>query len=232
MSNQSIPLDPEEINSKDFQFVLKELLISYHTILEEDLRLATSPELLTIEAVQRPLDCEDEFALANRIFERFVNEEVALRLLTPQARELMGPIDRWRWCFLHIRCCIIFGWLVCRGPRTFRAFNYYLYRYWKCVRQVLGTPVSNPLLQEERQDFQTLTQALAAAYKPYLTDQLASVEFPGGIPEEVISGKIDCYEGEDAAAAIFERLLTVETAQALLGKAAFEKHSREPFCWF
>src|SRR5437764_1378314 len=82
------------------------------------------------------------------------------------------------------RCCIIFGWLICRGPRTFRAFAYYLHRYWICVRQALGTPVSSPPTAEERQDFQTLVQALAGAYRPYLTDQLASVEFPSGIPDE------------------------------------------------
>ena len=100
------------------------------------------------------------------------------------------------------------------------------------MRQVLDTPVSNPLTADEQQDFQTLVQALANAYKPYLTDQLATVEFPGGIPDEVIGGKIDCFEGQEEAAAIFERLLSVETAPALLGKAAFEKHSQEPFFWF
>ncbi len=232
MSTETFPLDQEEIRNEDFQFVLKELLSAYQPILEEDLKRAQSPDELTNEAEKNPPNCNDEFAMANRLFDRFVNEQVALRLLPPEGRELMGPIEQWRWCFLHIRCCIIFGWLVCRAPRTFRAFNYYLYKYWICVRQVLGTPVSNPLTPEERQDFQTLSNALAVAYKPYLTDQLASVEFPAGIPDEVISGKIDCYEGDDSAAAIFERLLTVETAQALLGKAAFEAHSKEPFFWF
>ncbi len=232
MTNQNKSTEQDEIHNEDFQFVLKELLRAYQPILEEDLERAKSPDQLTNEAEKNPPNCEDDFAMANRIFERFVTEEVALRLLPAEGRELIGPIEQWRWCFLHIRCCTIFGWLVCRAPRTFRAFNYYLYKYWICVRQVLGTPVSNPLTAEERNDFQMLTQALAVAYKPYLTDQLASVEFPAGIPDDVISGKIDCYEGEDAAAAIFERLLTVETAQSLLGKAAFEAHSKEPFFWF
>ncbi len=141
-----------------------------------------------------------------------------MRSLPPEGRQQLGPIDRWRWCLLHIRCCIIFGWLVCRGPRTFRTFAYYIYRYWICVRQALGTPVATPPTEEQRHDFQTLVQALAGAYKPYLTDQLASVEFPAGIPDEVLAGKIDCFEGEEEAAAIFERLLTVETAPALLEK--------------
>jgi hypothetical protein len=232
MTNETKPIEQDEIHNDDFQFGLKELLSAYQPILEEDLKRATAPEQLKKEAVEKPPSCDDELALANRIFEKFLTEEVAVRLLPAEGRELLGPIERWRWCLLHIRCCIIFGWLVCRGPRTFRAFVYYLYRYWICVRQALGTAVDSPLTAEERQDFQTLVQALASAYKPYLTDQLATVEFPGGIPDEVLAGKIDCFEGEEEAAAIFERLLTVDTAPALLGKAAFEAHSKEPFFWF
>lgn len=217
----------------DFQFVLKELVDAYQPTIDEDLQRSKTPEAWKDDD---PPNCEEELALANRIFDRFLTADVALRLLPKEARELLGPIDRWRWCLLHIRCCIIFGWLVCRSPRTFRAFAYYLNRYWRCVREVLGTPVSRPPTAAERQDFHTLTQALAAAYKPYLTDQLASVEFPAGIPDEVFDGRIDCFEGEEEAAAIFERLLTFETAPALLGKAAFDAHAREPFfrfcrCW-
>jgi hypothetical protein len=227
--------DREEMNDEDFQYVLKELLGAYQPILEEELQRAKSPDQLRKE-VDKPAGCEEELALANRIFEKFFTDEVAVRLLPPEGRELLGPVDRWRWCLLHIRCCIIFGWLVCRGPRTFRLFLYYLYLYWRCVRQVLGTPVSSPPTAGERQDFQVLTQALATAFKPYLTDQLATVEFPAGVPDEVFDGRIDCFEGEEEAAAIFERLLTIDTASALLGKAAFDEHSREPFfrfcrCW-
>jgi hypothetical protein len=54
-----------------------------------------------------------------------------MRLLPAQACEMLGPIERWRWCFLHIRCCIIFGWLLCRRQLTFRASNYYF--YWLCL---------------------------------------------------------------------------------------------------
>ena len=222
----------QEIHSEDFQFVLKQLLAAYAPILEEDLNRAKSPEELKKEAESKPASCEDEVTLANRIFEKFVTEEVALRLLPEEGRKQLGPIENWRWCFLHIRCCIIFGWLLCRRQRTFRAFAYYLYRYWLCVRQVLGTPVSHPPTADEREDFQVLVKALASAYKPYLTDQLASVEFPTGIPDEVLEGKIDCLEGEEEAAAIFERLLTAETAPALLGKKAFETHSKDPSFWF
>ncbi len=229
-------VETDEIQDQDFQFVLKELLSAYQPILEEQLRLAKAPDQLEKEAAANPPNCDDEFELANRLFDKFFTADVAVRLLPPEGRELLGAIDRWRWCFLHIRCCIIFGWLLCRGPRTFRAFVYYLYHYWRCVRQVLDTPVHSPLTEEERKDFQTLVDALAGAYKPYLTDQLATVEFPGGIPDDVLSGKIDCFEGEDEAAAVFERFLTMDAAPALLGRTTFDAHSKEPFfrfcrCW-
>ncbi|MBI4528836.1 MAG: hypothetical protein HY695_33995 [Deltaproteobacteria bacterium] len=232
MSEETKPTEEAEIHDPDFQFVLKELLSAYQPILEEELERAKAPERLKKEAQAKPPSCEDELELANRIFDKFLTEEVAVRLLPAEGRQMLGPIERWRWCLWHVRCCVIFGWLVCRGPRTFRAFVYYLYRYWICIRRALGTPVSSPLTAEEQQDFQTLVQALAGAYKPYLTDQLATVEFPAGIPDEVLTGKIDCLEGEEEWAAVFERFLTVDTAPALLGKAAFEAHSKEPFFWF
>jgi hypothetical protein len=225
-------LEKEEIHSEDFQFILKELLNAYQQILEEDFNRAKEPEQLKKEAEENPPDCDDELKLANQIFEKFFTEEVALRLLPAEGRQLLGPIEKWRWCLHHIRCCTIFGWLVCRGPRTFRAFVYYLYRYWLCVRRGMGVSVGSSLTAEERQDFEALVQALAGAYKPYLSDQLATVEFPLGLPDEVLSGKIDCFEGEDDAAAIFERFLTVDAAQALLGREAFAVYSKEPFFWF
>jgi hypothetical protein len=225
-------LDPSELHDEDFQFALKALLAAYQPILEEQLKEANAPEALKDAAAGKPPNCEDELALANRIFENFLTEEVAVRLLPPEGRTQLGPVERWRWCLLHIRCCIIFGWLLCRGPRTFRAFAYYLYRYWICVRQALGTPVSTPLTAEQRDDFQKLVQALAGAYKPYLTDQLASVEFPDAIPDAIIDGTIDCFEGEEEAAAVFERLLTLDTAPALLGRAAFDAHSKDPSFFF
>jgi hypothetical protein len=216
----------------DLQAALKELLAAYQPVLERDLARATDPAALEKEEQAAEPSCEEEFAFANQIFERFFSEEVAIRLLPPEGRQVLGPIERWRWCLLHIRCCMIFGWLICRGPRSVRAWSYYLYRYWRCVRQVLGTPVGEQLTAAERQDFRTLVHALAAAYKPYLIDQLASVEFPGGIPDEVIAGRIDCFEGEDEHAAIFDRLLTLDTAPALLGQKIFDEHSREPWFWF
>jgi hypothetical protein len=232
MNDDPRPVDPDETHTEEFQFVLKQLLAAYQPILEEDLKRAKAPEELKKEEREKPPSCEDEITFANRIFDRFLTDEVALRLLPEEGRTHLGPIERWRWCLLHIRCCIVFGWLVCRGPRTFKAFVYYLYRYWLCVRQAVATPVHSPLTADERQDFQTLVQTLADAYKPYLTDQLSTVEFPLGVPDEVLRGTIDCLEGHEEAAAVFERLLTVETAAALLGKEAFARHSQESWFWF
>ncbi len=226
------PSARDEAHDPDFQLALKALLAAYTPVLEKELERARAPEQLEKEEQEKPAGCEEELALANQIFDKFLSEEIAPRLLPAEARELLGPIDRWRWCLRHIRCCIIFGWLVCRGPRTFRAFVYYLHRYWLCVRQALGTPVANPPGEQDRQDFQVLVQSLAAAYKPYLTDQLATVEFPLGLDDQVFAGTIDCFEGQEEAAAIFERFLTAETAVALLGRQAFEAHSRDPFFWF
>jgi hypothetical protein len=227
-----VEANKETIHSADFQAVLKALLDAYRPILEEDLKRAEDPEALKKEAEKKPPSCEDELALAERLFEKFFTEKVALLSLPAEAREILGPVENWRWCLVHIRCCIIFGWLVCRGPRTFRAFVYYLYRYWICVRQAIGAPVATPLTPDQRADFQKLVEAFAGAYKPYLTDQLASVEFPTGIPDEVLEGRIDCFEGQDEFAEVFDRLLTPEVAEALLGKDAFAKHVQEPSFWF
>lgn len=226
------PQDPD-LSSPEFQIVLKALIDVYRPILEEDLKRSGDLDALGKEALKTPPDCDEELLAAQRLFEKFLNERVAVALLPAQARELLGPIERWRWCLQHILCCMVFGWLVCRRCRTFRLFVYYLYRYWLCVREVLGTPVTPGKLSDvERKDFETLVAALAKAYRPFLTDQLATVEFTTGLPEAVAGGTVDCFEGEEEAAAVFERLLTIEMAPALLGAAAFKAHSAEPWFWF
>ena len=159
----------------DFHFVLGELLNAYKPVLSADLQRAESPDALIKDALANPPSCEDEFNQAFALFERFSSEEVAQRLLPVDVREQLGAVERWRWCLLHLRCCIVFGWLMCRGPRTFRGASYYLYRYWRCVREVLGAPVANPPTAVERADFNQLVKALAEAYRPYLDDQLANI---------------------------------------------------------
>jgi len=231
-TNQATQFDPQD---PDFQAVLKLLLAAYQPILESELKLSQSPDELA-KLAARPVNCDDEIALANRIFGQFFTPEVASLVLGPAGRQTAGAIEKWNWCFRHMRCCIIFGWLVCRGPRTFRAFAYYLHRYWLCVREALDQPVKAPLTDAQRHDFQTLVDSLAGAFKPYLADQISSTEFPASIPDEILRGQIDCFEGSGEAAAIFSRLLSMETAPALLGKEAFAVHARDPFfrfcrCW-
>lgn len=224
---------PPESDDADFRLVLETLVNAYRPILEEDLKRATNLDALVQEADSAPPDCEAEIAAAERLFTPFVNEKMALALLPVQARELLGPAESWRGCLLHIRCCIIFGWLLCRRPRNFRLSAYYLYRYWLCVRQVLGTPVTPGRLSDaEQRDLATLVNALAKAYRPYLADELATVDFTAGLPQDLDDGAVDCETGEDETAAIFERLMTLETAQALLGAAAFKERSAQPWFWF
>jgi hypothetical protein len=224
--------DPNQFNEADFQAVLKALLAAYQPELEADLRRAQAPDDLTKEARGKPPSCEDEIALAEAIFGKFLTEEIALRMLPRAGREQLGPPAQWRWCLVHLRCCLIFGWLVCRGPRTFRAFSYYVYRYWLCVRAAIGTPVHTPPTEEEQADSRTLVDVLAVAFKPYLTDQLASVAYPTGIPEEVFDGRIDCLEGLEDTDAVFERLLSPDAAEALLGRAAFAEHHGQAAFWY
>lgn len=224
--------DVPEVQNPDFQFVLKALLEAYRPVLEQQLEFTKSPEALQKQAVAKPPDCADEVAAADAIFQKFLTEEVIVRMIPAEARERLGPVENWRWCLRHFHCCVIFGWLVCRGPRNFRAWAYYVNLYWRCIRKAFGIPVSNPPTADERRDFRVLVETLAKAYKPYLTDQLASVEFPAGIPDEVLAGQIDCHEGNDEIRAVFERMLTGDAAEALLGKEAFAAHQRDPNFWF
>ena len=136
-----------EANDKDFQFALKTLIAAYQPVIEDELNRLKSPAAADAAATTPSRVCEEELRLANRVFESFMTEEVATRLLPEAARESLGAAENWRWCLLHARCCLIFGWLVCRGPRTFQSWSYFLYQYWRCVREVLGTPVSNPPTQ-------------------------------------------------------------------------------------
>src|SRR5260370_12856913 len=138
------PPEPGEDNPNDqeFRLALEALLSAYEPILTEDLKLAKAPD--KVREVDEGPECEAEIALANQIFSKFWTEKVAVAILPAEAREKFGPVDKWRWCFLHIRCCMIFGWLLCHGPRGIRGYSYYLNRYWRCVREGLGKPVSHP----------------------------------------------------------------------------------------
>jgi hypothetical protein len=225
-----------EASSGDFQFALEKLIAAYQPVLEDELNQLKSPPAPGTTASTPSRAGEEETQFANRIFESFMTEEVAARLLPQAARESLGPVENWRWCLEHVRCSLIFGWLACRGPRTFQSLSYYLYEYWKCIREVSGKPVGKPPTAAEQADFQVVVGAFAAAYKPYLTDQLATVEFPSAISGDVISGEYNAATGQDELCQIFDRMLSVETTRALLGGAGYDQYNASAFygfcrCW-
>jgi hypothetical protein len=77
--------DKQEMHGEDCLFVLKSLLAAYQAFPDEELKKAKSPEDLKKEAEGRTPSCDDEITLANRIFDKFFTEEVALRALPAEA---------------------------------------------------------------------------------------------------------------------------------------------------
>jgi hypothetical protein len=219
---------PRTTSNDDFQFVLDALLKAYKPILEKELKQTESAKALLQSSEKNPPTCDDEIELAEGLFKRFFTPEVASRLLPAEGNQAFGAADEWSWCYKNIICCLIFGWLVCRGPRTYRGFAYYLNRYWRCVREALGQPVSDPLTLDENRDFSTLVRILAKAYAPTLQDQVKVLDYPGDIPGEIESGQINCHTDDDAADSVFERLLSAEGSAALLGAKAYAQQSRSP----
>jgi hypothetical protein len=205
------------VSNPDFKHVLDSLLDAYRPILEQELRAAQSASSLLEASQAAPPTCADEIATARQIFHTFFTPEVATRLLPVEGQKAFGNVDQWEWCYRHILCCIVFGWLVCRGPRTFRGFAYYLYEYWLCVRQAIGEPVSKPPTIAEKRDFGNLVRLLAAAYAPSVKSELKDLEYPIDLPQEIEFGKLDCADDDNAAASVFERLLASESAAALFG---------------
>lgn len=213
--------------NKDFEFVLDAFLAAYRPVLQHELELAGSAATLAQAAQDHPPTAEDEIKLAQTVFERFFTQEVATRLLPDEGQAVFGKPDQWQWCYRDILCCLIFGWLVCRGPRTLRGFGYYLYQYWRCVRTALGQPVSDPPTVDQKRDFATLFRTLAAAYAPSIQAQVRDLEYPIEIPKEIESGQINWTVDDNATNSVFERLLTAESASALFGSAAFAQHGNE-----
>jgi hypothetical protein len=214
--------------NKDFGFVLKAFLGAYRPLLEDELKLARSAETLLKASKDHPPSYESEIKLARTLFERFFTPEVATRLLPDEGRATFGKPNQWAWCHRHILCCMVFGWLVCRGPRTFRGFAYYLYQYWRCVREALGQPVSDPPTIDEKRDFGRLVRILVSAYAPSIQSQIKDLEYPVDIPKEIESDQIGYDVDDNAVNAVFERLLTAEAAPALFGSAAYAEYGNEP----
>ncbi len=219
---------PRTASSEDFQFVLDALLKAYKPILEKELKQAESAKTLVQASEKNPPTCDDEIELAEGLFKRFFTPDVATRLLQGEGVQEFGTFEQGSWCHRNIICCLIFGWLVCRGPRTYRGFAYYLNRYWRCVRQALGQPVSNPPTPEEKRDFGTLVRILAKAYAPSISGQFKDLEYPVDVAGEIESGEIDCHTDDDAANGVFERLLSPEGSAALFGAKAYAQHAKEP----
>ena len=103
MSATTGPNEPYQFNEADFQAVLRALLAAYRPTLEADLHRANAPDALTREARDTPPSCEDEIALAESIFGKFLTQDILIRMLPADAREQLGPPDRWRWCLVHLR---------------------------------------------------------------------------------------------------------------------------------
>jgi hypothetical protein len=174
---------------------------------------------------------QDDVAAAAAVAERLFSEETALRFLPESAAQVLGPIDEWRWCLQYVRCCWIFGFLVCRGCRDYRTLNYYLYRYWLCVRQVMAGGREVEITREDREDFEKLSAAMGAEYRQWLQDELLKADLDrGGLGDE-LERRPDCCRDDRFTAALFDRLATPEAAAALLGRKAFAEHASNPYFW-
>jgi hypothetical protein len=125
---------PHLLRTRIFRQSSTPFLAAYRPVLEKKAGAGRIRATLIEEVLAHPPTCEEEINAAVAWFERFFNPDVAMRVLSPEGREILGNPDRWEWCYRRILCCLIFGWLVCRGPRAIRGFAYYVDQYWRCVR--------------------------------------------------------------------------------------------------
>ena len=92
-----------DTNNPDFQVALKALLAVYQPIFEQQLNLTKNPDELQKQAQAiSTRTCAQEFEEAYNMFGKFLNEDTAMRLLPPQAKEIVGPVERWRWCLQRL----------------------------------------------------------------------------------------------------------------------------------
>ncbi|HET6764354.1 MAG TPA: hypothetical protein VFH27_11800 [Longimicrobiaceae bacterium] len=173
----------------------------------------------------------DDVALASTLADRLYTEDLARRFFPREAAEVLGPDAGWRVCLPLVRCCWMFGWLVCRGCRDYQALNYYLYRYWLCVRAALGRNPRAPLTERERAEFRTLAALLGKTYTAWLKEEEMRVALDRGAVDDVLVGGADCCRDNAFAAALFERLSTPEASEALLGSEAFKQQAANPWFW-
>ena len=173
----------------------------------------------------------DDVALATRLSERLFSDELAGRYFPPDAEAVLGPGDEWRACLPLVRCCWMFGWLVCRGCRDYNALNYYLYRYWLCVRVAGGRDPRAQVTERERDEFRKLAALLGQTYTAWLKEEEMKVELDRGAVDDVLAGRADCCRDNAFTLALFDRLSSQEASEALLGSEAFARQVRSPWFW-
>lgn len=225
----------ERTDDPQFEELLQQLVDAYRPLLEARYDAAALENLPEAEAGAEADEaaCEREFETALQFVESFHDEQFALKVLPPAAVELLGPIERWRWCLFHSRACVLFGLLICRGLLSFPQLVYYLRRYWLLVRSGHDeTVLDRPLTPEERKDFTDLTRALSEAYREFLKDEMTAAESADDVVGAVFAGQIDCFRAEQQTGALFDRFLTAEASRALLGPAAYAEVVRSPFFWY
>ncbi|MBV9109233.1 MAG: hypothetical protein JO306_07495 [Gemmatimonadetes bacterium] len=173
----------------------------------------------------------DDVALATELAGRIFSDDLAARYFPRDAADVLGPGDEWRACLPLVRCCWMFGWLVCRGCRDFQALNYYLYRYWLCVRVALGRSPRARLTDVEREEFRRLSALLGQTYAAWLKEEEMRVELEQASVDDVLAGRADCCRDNAFTTALFDRLSTREAAEALLGRETFAAQAQMPFFW-
>ncbi len=222
----------EGIDKDDFEFVLKRLIDALKPLLKEEAARTGSAKDLIKEAQKKPPDCKDEIALAKRLLAPLAVEKVAVRLIPPEMREQLGPVEKWPWCIRHILCCLIFGWLLYRS-RSFEAAVYYLRYFWICVRGLFGEDLEGrPLTPEEEKDFEVLSRALARVYRPFLDEQIHATRRPEEIARKTAEGKIDCRCGGYGQVEMLDRFLSPDVIRALFGSRAMDELDKDPRFWF
>lgn len=183
------------------------------------------------DALAGPPPPSDDVTLATRLADRLYTDELAVRFFPRDAAEVLGPGDAWRACLPLVRCCWMFGWLVCRGCRDYNALNYYLYRYWLCVRTALGRNPRAPVTEAEREEFRALASALGQSYAAWLKEEEMKVELDRGAVDDALAGRADCCRDNAFTAALFDRLSTREAAEALLGREAYAAQAKNEYFW-
>src|SRR5215470_11111966 len=85
--------DPTLLQDQDFQAVLNSFLTAYKPILEHELSVAESAATLIKESKAHPPTCDEEIALAVKLFERFYTKMLPFKCFQRRAVQLWGRPD-------------------------------------------------------------------------------------------------------------------------------------------